>query len=253
MRIKLINPNTTRGMTETIGSCARAVAAAGTQVVATNPASGPSSIESWYDEALCVPGLLAEIESGERDGFDGYVIACFGDPGLYAAREVARGPVVGIAEAAMHVASFVAPSFGVVTTLSRTRGMAWHLAERYGMRRFCRSVRATEIAVLDLAKPGSDARAQIVAECRAAIDDDGAEAIVLGCAGMADLCEDVSRAIGAPVVEGVAAALKLVESLVALGLRTAKRGEYARPLPKRYEGVLASFAPPPTGANGDAK
>jgi allantoin racemase len=243
VKIKLINPNTTRGMTEMIGSCARAVASPGTNVVATSPASGPPSIESWYDEALCLPGLLAEVSSGERDGVDGYVIACFGDPGLYAAREVARGPVVGIAEAAMHMASFIAPSFSVVTTLGRTRGMAWHLAERYGMRRFCRSVRATEIAVLELAEPGSNARQQIIAECRRAIDDDGAEAIVLGCAGMADLCDDVSRAIGAPVVEGVAAALKSVEALVAVGLRTAKRGEYARPLAKRYDGALASFAP----------
>ena len=236
MRIKLINPNTTLGMTEMIGSCARAVAAAGTEVVATSPASGPPSIESWYDEALCLPGLLAEVGSGERDGFEGYVIACFGDPGLDAAREVARGPVVGIAEAAMHLASLIAPSFSIVTTLSRTRGMAWHLAERYGMKRFCRSVRATDIAVLDLAEPGSDARRRIVAECRAAIDDDGAEAIVLGCAGMADLCDDVSQAVGVPVVEGVAAAIKCVEALVALGLRTAKRGEYAPPLSKRYDG-----------------
>ena len=219
------------------GACARAVAAPGTEVVATNPASGPPSIESWYDEALCVPGLLAEVDDGERERFDGYVIACFGDPGLYAAREIARGPVVGIAEAAMHVASLVAPSFAVVTTLSRTRNMAWHLAERYGMKRFCRSVRATDIAVLDLAEPGSDARRHIIAECRAAIDDDGAEAIVLGCAGMADLCDDVSRAIGVPVIDGVTAAIKCVEALVALGLRTAKHGEYARPPAKRYDGA----------------
>ena len=88
-----------------------------------------------YDEALAVPGLLQEIEEGERAGMDAYVIACFGDPGLSAARELARGPVIGIAEAAMHMASLVAPSFSVVTTLARTSGMAWHLAERYGITR----------------------------------------------------------------------------------------------------------------------
>ncbi len=243
MKIKLINPNTTRAMTETIGTCARSVAAPGTEILAVSPAMGPPSIESWYDEALCLPGLLTEIASGERDGCDGYVIACFGDPGLYAAREVARGPVVGIAEAAMHAASFIAPSFSVVTTLGRTRGMAWQLAERYGMQRFCRSVRATEIAVLALAEPGSEARLQIERECRRALNQDGAEAIVLGCAGMADLCRDIAEAIEAPVIEGVTAAVKWVESLVALGLRTAKRGEYAAPLPKHYAGLLAPFGP----------
>lgn len=150
MRIKLINPNTTVSMTEAMTACARAVAAAGTEITGVSPQMGPASIESHYDEALAVPGLLQEIERGERDGYDAYVIACFGDPGLSAARELARGPVIGIAEAAMHMASLIAPGFSVVTTLARTSGMAWHLAERYGMQRFCRNVRACEIAVLEL-------------------------------------------------------------------------------------------------------
>ena len=243
MKIKLINPNTTSRMTDTMAACARAVAAAGTGIVAATSTMGPPSIESWYDESLALPGLLAEVAGGERDGIDGYVIACFGDPGLFAARELARGPVIGIAEAAMHAASVIAPSFSVVTTLARTTGMAWHLAERYGMKRFCRSVRATEVAVLDLDRPGSAARRLIVDECRRALEEDGADAIVLGCAGMADLGRAIEDAVGAPVVEGVTAALKWVEALVSLRLQTAKRGEYARPLVKRYDGPLADFSP----------
>ena len=243
MKIKVINPNTTARMTDTMASCARAVASLGTEVVAATSTMGPPSIESWYDESLALPGLLAEVTSGEREGIDGYVIACFGDPGLYAARELARGPVIGIAEAAMHAASVIAPSFSVVTTLARTTGMAWHLAERYGMKRFCRSVRASEVAVLDLDRPGSAARALIVDECRRALEEDGADAIVLGCAGMADLSRAIEDAVGAPVVEGVTAALKWVEALVSLRLQTAKRGEYARPLAKRYDGPLADFSP----------
>ena len=76
MLIKVINPNTTWSMTEKIGECARAVAAHGTLVQAVSPSMGPASIESHYDEALAVPGLLDEIARGERDGVDGYVIAC---------------------------------------------------------------------------------------------------------------------------------------------------------------------------------
>jgi allantoin racemase len=243
MRIKLINPNTTQRMTDAMGRCARDVAAAGTEVVAVSPTMGPPSIEGYYDEAMATPGLLAEVAAGEREGFDAYVIACFGDPGLYAARELARGPVIGIAEAAMHAASVLAPGFSVVTTLARTRSMAWHLAERYGMRRFCRNVRATDVAVLDLDRPGSAARELIVDECRRALDEDGAEAIVLGCAGMAELCAYVEDAVGVPVVEGVTAAVKWAEALVTLRLGTAKRGDFARPLPKRYDGELERFSP----------
>ena len=241
MRIKIVNPNTTWSMTEKIGACARAAARPGTEIVAVSPAMGPASIESHYDEALAVPGLLQEIAAGERDGIDGYVIACFGDPGLKAARELARGPVVGIAEAAMHLASLVAPRFSVVTTLSRTIGQAWHLAEAYGMDRFCANVRACELPVLELEAPGSEARERIVEECRRALAEDGSDAIVLGCAGMADLCAHIGGVLGVPVIDGVAAGTQLVESLVHLGLRTSKRGELAFPPCKPMSGALEAF------------
>jgi allantoin racemase len=242
MRIKVINPNTTLAMTESIGRAARAVAAPGTAIEAVSPAMGPVSIEGHYDEALSVVGVLDEVRKGEARGCDAYVIACFGDPGLLAAREIARGPVIGIAEAAMHSASLIATGFSIVTTLARTCVITRQLAENYGMTRFCRGVRATDLAVLDIEKPGSDARRIITEECRRALDEDGSGAIVLGCAGMAELCAAIAEAIGAPVVDGVGAAVKLAESLVTLGLGTSKRGDFAPPLAKEYTGLLAGFA-----------
>jgi allantoin racemase len=245
MRIKVINPNTTLSMTATIRTAAAGVAAPGTEIVAVSPSMGPVSIEGHYDEAMSAIGVLEEVRNGEAEGFDGYVIACFGDPGLLAAREVARGPVIGIAEAAMHVASLIATGFSIVSTLGRTRVIAEHLVAAYGMTSKCRSVRTTELAVLDLEKEGSDAQRRIIEECRRALAEDHADCVLLGCAGMADLSATVSKAIGAPVVEGVTAAVKLVEALVALGLRTSKNEGYAFPLPKRYVGALERFAPEP--------
>ena len=129
MHITVINPNTTASMTRLIGESARSVAAPGTTVTAVNPDMGPASIESHYDEALSVPGVLAEIRAqATAPAAEGCVSACFGDPGLDAARELADGPVVGIAEAAMHAASFLGRGFSVVTTLGRTAGRAWDLA-----------------------------------------------------------------------------------------------------------------------------
>jgi allantoin racemase len=116
MRIRIINPNTTVSMTETIAAAARAVAAQSTEIVAVTSLSGAVSIESHYDEALSIVGLVDEIREGEAEETDAYIIACFGDPGLLAAREVATGPVLGIAEAAMHAASFIATGFSIVTT-----------------------------------------------------------------------------------------------------------------------------------------
>jgi allantoin racemase len=232
-RIWVINPNTTRTMTSTIEVCARAVAGDGTEVVGVTSEFGPPSIESHYDEAMSVPGLLAAVGRGEAQGVDGYVIACFGDPGLDAARELATGPVIGIAEAAMHTASHLGGGFSIVTTLGRTIGRAEELAERYGMSRFCRGYHACEIPVLDL---DTDPMAmKLVTEaCREAVERDGSDAVVLGCAGMADMCAHISAEIGVPVVDGVTAATLTVQSLVTMGLRTGKRGEFAAPPPKEY-------------------
>lgn len=244
MRIKVINPNTTEAMTEGIGAAARAVAASGTEIVAVSPTLGPASIETHYDEAFSAVGVIDEVRKGEAEGCDGYIIACFGDPGLMAAREVARGPVVGIAEAAMHTASLISSGFAVVTTLARTRPVLEHLVATYGMSRLCRAVRATDIAVLDLKKPESDARRAIVAECRKAMVEDHADCVLLGCAGMADLQRSIADELGIPVVDGVAAAVKLIEGLVAQGLGTSKAGALAWPLPKTYTGAFAAYAPP---------
>jgi allantoin racemase len=243
MRIKVINPNTTESMTRKIGAAALAVAGPGTEIIAVSPRQGPVSIEGHYDEAVSVIGLLEEIHAGEAAGVDGYVIACFGDPGLLAAREIARGPVLGIAEAAMHAASLIATTFSVVTTLERTRIITEHLVAAYGMTRFCRRVRATDLAVLELEDEGSDARRIIADECRLARDKDGAGAIVLGCAGMADLTAALARELGVPVLDGVACAVKLTEALVGLGLGTSKRGDLAYPIVKPYLGALAHLAP----------
>jgi allantoin racemase len=233
-RIAVINPNTTIAMTEKMAECARPLVDPSTELLAITNASGPASIESHYDEALAVPGLLAEIQAGEASGVDGYVIACFGDPGLDAAREVASGPVVGIAEAGMHLATMLGRSFSIVTTLARTMGQAEHLVQRYGYTDKCRSIYACDVAVLDLDEPGSEARKLVVDYCRRAVEFDEADSVVLGCAGMADFCHDVSEQVGVPIIDGVTAGVLLVESMIKLGLRTSTRSEYAPPLPKTY-------------------
>jgi allantoin racemase len=240
MRVKVVNPNTSTAMTRDIHRAALTVAAPGTTVEAVSPEMGPASIESHYDEALSVPGILTEVARGEASGVDGYVIACFGDPGLDAARELAAGPVVGIAEAAMRTATYLGRRFTVVTTLARTKGRAWDLAERYGVTKFCAGVHAVDIPVLDLDR-NPDTLSLLTEACRTAVEHDGADAVVLGCAGMADLCADITKAIGVPVVDGVRAATLQVQSLIAMALATDKREEYAPPPPKPYAGLLHAF------------
>lgn len=240
MRILVVNPNTTASMTRKIHAAASAVAAAGTEIHAVNPEFGPPSIEGYFDAAFSVPGLIVEVTRAA--GMDGYVIACFDDTGLDAARCVTEAPVVGIGEAAFHLACLIAGKFGVVTTLARSVPVIEDNLARYGLSRRCARVRAADVAVLDLEAPGSEARDRVSREIGRAIAEDGAEAVVLGCAGMADLASALAREHGVPVVDGVACAVKLCEGLVQLGLRTSKAGGYAPPLAKRFTGLFAPFS-----------
>jgi allantoin racemase len=249
MRILVVNPNTTASMTEKIGAAARAAAAAGTEITTVDPGHGPVSVEGHYDGAFCLPGLLQCIRQGEAEGYDGFVVACFDDPGIGACREIATGPVIGVCEAAMAFASIIAHGFSVVTTLPRSIPVIEELAYRYGMERRVRRIRAAAIPVISLEDDVSDAFAKIHAEVVRAIEEDRAEAIILGCAGMADLAAALSERTGVPVIDGVGAAVKLVESLIGLGLRTSKVGGYAHPLPKRYAGDLAHHAFEPHDRN----
>ncbi|GGH30844.1 Asp/Glu/hydantoin racemase [Alsobacter metallidurans] len=243
MRIAVINPNTTASMTASIGAAARAAASPGTEILAVNPQSGPASIEGYWDEAYSVPGLLVEIARAERAGVDAHIIACFDDTGLEAARCAAAAPVIGIGEAAFHLGSLLGHRFSVVTTLSRSIPAIETNLLKYGLDRRCARVRASEVPVLELENPASDAAAKISAEIERAKLEDHAEAIVLGCAGMADLAARLSAKHGLPVVDGVAAAVKLAEALAALGLRTSKIGGYAPPLPKAFAGGAPEGAP----------
>ena len=243
MKIAVINPNTSVGMTAKIGEAARAAAAPGTQILAVNPSFGAASIEDHHDDVWAAAGVLEQVGAAQSAGANAYVIACFGDPGLNAARELARGPVIGIAEAAFHMATLVATHFSVVTTLTRTCVIAEHLLLQYGFERRCRGVHGTDIAVLELDDPASDAFQRILTSAQNALRTDRSAAIVLGCAGMADLCAALQQRLGVPVIDGVAAAVKLAESLVSLRLATSKLGDFAPPLSKRYSGLAAPFSP----------
>ena len=134
MKIKVINPNTTIEMTEDISISARAYSRPETEIVCVNAEKWPVTIEGFYDESVALLGLIEQLLKSEReDRVDAYVIACFGDPGLYALRELTEKPVVGIAEAAMKLATFVAGKFSIVTIMPRIRMMLEEQVHRAGV------------------------------------------------------------------------------------------------------------------------
>ncbi|SDE51248.1 aspartate/glutamate racemase family protein [Ruegeria marina] len=232
MRIHVVNPNSNVGMTEQIGKVARQFASPGTVIDLTRCATAPASIEGHADEALCVPPLLDEIHAAELRGADGHVIACFDDPGIGAAREVAAKPVIGICEASVHVALLLSCRFSVVTTLARSVPIIERLVEGYGAGHRCRGVRAVDMPVLALDEDVDATATRLATEIMAARRIEGAEAIILGCAGMSSLCKRLSVETGVPVIDGLSAAVRFAEALAGIGYSTSKLGGYASPLIK---------------------
>jgi len=230
--ILLINPNSTESMTNKIVESVQPYVSSGYELRGATPADTPPSIEGYYDEAMSLAGLLRAVSDGEKAGADAFIVACFGDPGLNACREIATGPVLGICESAMYAASMIADSFTIVTTLERSVPKLEGLVRRYGMETRCRNIRAAGVPVLALEDHASGARDLVRQQVVTAVKEDRCEAIILGCAGMADLTEWLTSETGTPVIDGCVAAVKFAEALVGANMRTSKVGSYARPRSK---------------------
>lgn len=233
MRILVVNVNTTESMTAAIGAAARAVAAPGTEIVALTPFVGAESVEGNVESYLAAIAVLDRVLAYDEP-YDAVIQAGFGEHGREGLQELLDVPVVDITEAAAQLAMLLGHRYSVVTTLDRTVPLIEDRLLLAGLMSRCASVRASGLSVLELEESPERTVQVIAAQARRAVQEDRAEVIVLGCGGMAGLAEAVHDATGgAPVVEGVTAAVKLAESLVSLGLSTSKVRTYAAARPKR--------------------
>ena len=235
MKILVINPNTTLGMTKSIGEMAEKYCSSGTSILAISPEWGPRSIEGHFEEYLSAMATV-ETVAKFKDDYDAFVIACYGDPGVSACREITEKPVIGIGQASMHMACFVGHKFSIVTVIPRIKPLLEDLVTQLGLASKCASIRATNLSVLEIEQDPERAVAEMINEAKLAVENDGAEAICLGCAGMGPLDLRLQEAIGVPVFDGTVSAIKVAESLVSYGKKTSKIGAYAWPEKKELVG-----------------
>lgn len=228
MKIMVINPNTTSSFTDSIRSSCSQIIGSDTELIVTNPSEGVASIEGSYDGTIASYHLVNLIKQGKNEDIDGYVIACFDDTGLDAVREIVAEPVVGIGEASLHVASLISSSYSVITTLQRSVHILEENANRYGLTRRCKGVHAVNLPVLAL-EDKDFALEQMIIRGKEILELDKSECIILGCGGMAGMSGTLSEALGVPVVDGTAAGIKIIESLVGMGLKTSKYCSYDYP------------------------
>jgi len=234
-RLALLNPNTDARHTEAMGAVARETLPDGCEVTAVSPERGPTSIESEADSVVAAAAVAELVR--ELPAHDAYLIACFGDPGVGAARELTEAPVVGIGEAAFQAAVTIARRFAVITTLPRSIPEIEDALDRHGMRSRCVAVEPLGIPVADQGSHNPDTTAAIVAAGRRVVSGAGAEALVLACGGMADVARAVTAEVGVPVCDGVAFGAMTAYGLWRSGLRTSKSGAYGWPEAIAYSGM----------------
>jgi len=201
------------------------------ELVVDSIVKGPASIESEYDEVLAAPWIVEKATWADKNGFDAMIIDCMGDPALDAAREVAKIPVIGPCQSSMAIASTISDRFTVVTVLKRLIPLFWRNAKRYGFEAKIASVRSVEVPVLELDEKRDEVKATLLAESKKALDEDGADTIILGCTGMVGMARELQEALKVPVVDPTIASLKLAEALVDMKLSHTKV-VYPEPPPK---------------------
>jgi allantoin racemase len=193
---------------------------------------GSESIENAFDEVWCALPTIQEVIKAEEEGYDGVVIYCFGDPGLKAAKEGVSIPVIGIGEASVYIAALIGRKFGIITAGPPEAGSyIFDNLKVYELDHKCVGVCSIGIPVLSLI--GSEEKElKALLQVGAEMLGKGADVLVLGCGSMLGIAEKTSQELGVPIVVPAAAAIKLCESLITMGLAQSKKA-YPIPPPKK--------------------
>lgn len=223
MNILVINPNSDPEMTAAIQRTAENFACGDFEVVCLSTPGAPRFIETYEDEIKAAPGMIDLIRENQ-DQYNAFVIACHDDLQLDALKEIAAKPVVGIGEASMKMATLLGHRFSVIQTTQHSIPIKESLVWKYHLQDLLASIRA----------PGKDSQKladvdKYIQVARAALEKDGAEVIVLGCAGMTGLDKQMQNELGVPVLDGVVCGLIIASGLVKYGVSTSKARKYNSP------------------------
>jgi allantoin racemase len=235
LRVFVINPNSSRAVTDHIHRELDKIKRPDTELTVVNPPHGPVSIESQCDRELVKPHVLDLVGEANDDGQDAVIIACFSDPGLDAAREISLIPVIGIEESTLHLAAMLGHRFSPVTALTQhipTRDLHARMA---GFGHAYAATLVTGMSVLEMEAHPTKTKRRILAEARQVLAEDGAEVIVLGCAGLSGYARDIEKELGVVVLDPTAVALKVAEAFADLGLRHSKLARFAPPRAKEIK------------------
>lgn len=222
MKILCINPNSSQEVTVGIENICKNYALPTTEIEVKCIKEAPPGIESYHDAAISEKYLLDKFEEWEEQ-YDGFIVACHSDVGVDLLRELTAKPVIGIGEASMLFALPLGHKFSILSLKRKKIPQKENLVKKYGFENRCASIRVTGLGVVD---NDMGKREKLIQEGIKAVKEDGAEVLILGCAGMAGIDKEIEKIIGVPVIDGVVSALLIMEALIRYGVNTSKVGKY---------------------------
>lgn len=236
----VINPNTSNSMTAEIEATAQQVFQPPWSCIVSSAPAGPESLESWSDYHLASVAILPLLS--EYPDVDGIVLACFGDPGLYLLKESCSVPVVGIAEASMSLAMLLGARFGILAGMRRAVELMDSIVKTYGLDARYAGTVSLEMRVLDFAKDRS-ATLNVLERASSKLRENGAEVLLLGCAGLTTFVEDLQAKVEMPVIDPVEAGCRMLQTLCTARLNTSHIGLYSKAAPQNMQRLEQLFSP----------
>jgi allantoin racemase len=228
-KILVINPNTNPKNTKVIADAIKPFTPEGVKVDAVSPAKGPVGLESYYHNYLASVNVHERIVEAEKEGYDGIVIACYGDPGIEGAKELVDIPVVGITEASYALARMLATKFLVVVSAETAVPRQIRYIKSLGIPDFQYAVRPIGLTVLGVMSDRMSAKDLIANNCEVALKETGAELIVMGCSGFSGLRSDLEKQLNVPIIDPVVAGVTICNALIKMGLAQSKVSTYKTP------------------------
>jgi len=222
----VINPNTSVSMTHEIEQTAQRVFEQPWSCIVAPAPAGPESLESWTDYHLASVAVLPLLE--QYKDVDGVVLACFGDPGLYLLKESCDVPVVGIAEASMSLALLLGSQFGILAGMRRAVELMDSMVRTYGLETRYAGTESLDMRVLDFEKDRS-VTLDVLEKTAQKLRANGAEVLLLGCAGLTGFVDELQRRVEMPVIDPVEAGCRLLKTVRESNLNTSHVGLFSKP------------------------
>ncbi len=236
MKLLIINPNISASVTSLIGEESQRIASPSTEITMMTAELGVAYIETRF-EAMIGAYATAELAARHAAQHDAIIVAAFGDPGLAALREVLDIPVLGLTESALMSACMLGQRFSIIAISRRISAWYRETVQTNGLLDRLASIRTLDQRVQNIGSIQNDHAEELKALCLQAIEQDGADVLIIAGAPLAGLARTIAADIPVPLVDGVSSAVRHAESLFALGTHAPRLGSFAHPPIKPNKGL----------------